>query len=325
MVRGEPVLAFFVVLSIYLTLAMVADPRKRRLGYAVGLGVSIGLAILSRQWSFALFPAIGAFALVVALKEKRRAWPFLRLIIVSFVIAGVVGGWFYIRLKIKYGSVATFNREPQSQFAFSNQPPEFYFGLGLPELFTNPIRPSYPNETIPLFYSDTWGDYWCYFLVNGYTMGLGHDWDVSNRDTMAPYLGRVNLVSLPLSVLLVAGLVLGAIYLIGSLRYAWKAAGDVEAEAQYDTDLRFSLLQWFLVGSIIGYFIFLVLYPSLGKGATVKGTYMIQLFPFAAMLGAELFVQVKRKSARAYQFLLLVVIITFAHNLPAMFSRYIWI
>src|SRR4029078_6735662 len=36
---------------------------------------------------------------------------------------------------------------------------KFYVGLGLPEVFTGPIRPHYLNEAIPTTYSDVWGDY----------------------------------------------------------------------------------------------------------------------------------------------------------------------
>ena len=38
-------------------------------------------------------------------------------------------------------------------------PRRFYVGLGLPDVFTDPIRPHFRNEAIPTTYSEVWGDY----------------------------------------------------------------------------------------------------------------------------------------------------------------------
>ena len=93
-------------------------------------------------------------------------------------------------LFFEYGSITAFNRDPSS-FSFRNQPLSFYFGLGLNDIFSKPIRGfSMTNMVLPVLYADTWGDYWGYFNV---TMGKG---GLDTNYEIVPYLGRVNLISL---------------------------------------------------------------------------------------------------------------------------------
>src|SRR5579862_8457607 len=58
-----------------------------------------------------------------------------------------------------------FNRGGARGLSLGNETGRFYFGLGDGRLFTEPLRPNFPNELIPIFYSETWGDYWEFFLV----------------------------------------------------------------------------------------------------------------------------------------------------------------
>ena len=131
-------------------------------------------------------------------------------------------GWFFAHLDARYGSLTAFNRSGVAGFSFANQPTRFYVGSGDPFLFTHPVRPAFSNQALPIFYTETWGDYWCYFVVAGRKQSTG-EWVsglpfrfafeprrvpaglMTNRFRMAPYLGRVNLVSLlPTTFLLLA-------------------------------------------------------------------------------------------------------------------------
>ena len=47
----------------------------------------------------------------------------------------------------------------------SNPAPSFYLGSGNGNLFSDPIRGAFPNQLLPILYSETWGDYWGYFVV----------------------------------------------------------------------------------------------------------------------------------------------------------------
>src|SRR4029078_10874276 len=101
-----------------------------------------------------------------------------------------------------------------------------YLGLGLDRLFRDPVRPVFRNKLLPIFYSETWGDYWGVFVVYARDAKTGQflrarrleealtapahpeAWD-TNRERIAPYLGRVNLAALAPFCLVLAGLGLG--------------------------------------------------------------------------------------------------------------------
>ncbi len=165
MVRGEPLLAFMITASVYWTLRAYRTTPRRWKDFVI-LGVLLGLAILSRQWAFLIFPALAAFALLLPASRTMQRLINLKPLLVSFAIAALVGGWFYLSLNLRFGKLTTFSRTPKP-WSLSDQPARFYFGLGLDALFSDPIRPAYVDEFIPMFYSEFWGDYQCYFVVYG--------------------------------------------------------------------------------------------------------------------------------------------------------------
>ena len=71
-----------------------------------------------------------------------------------------------LRLYARFGTITPYNR-PLQPWTLREEPVDFYLGLGLPELFTDPIRPQFTNELIPTYYSEYWGDWEGYFLVYG--------------------------------------------------------------------------------------------------------------------------------------------------------------
>ena len=328
-VRGEPLLAFLCVLVVYKTLTVFVEDACS-LSNIVVLGFSLGLLILARQWGFFLFPAIIIFVGILVLKQKQKWLPFLKATMVSLFVASVVGGWFYIHLYREYGTIRAFNRPPRPAFSFSNQPLDFYFGLGLDKLFSDPVRNSFPNQFFPIFYSEFWGDYWCDFIVFGRDVrngrfvwgreletNLSKDppplWLKTNRYGVRSYLGRVNLVSLFPSVVLLAGIVLG-------MAYFGRFVGNYFTS---DRTTIYSLLHLVIAISIAGYFWFLIMYPSLKKGVTIKATYMLHLFPLLSILAGELLQRIKEKSIYVYQVILMLLAISTLHNLPVFITRYV--
>jgi hypothetical protein len=276
-----------------------------------------------------LLPAIAIFAALLMLKRRQRRAPILKTVLLSFFIAFIVGGWFYINLYNRYGSVKTYIIYARPTFSFSNQPSKFYFDLSLDRLFKDPIRRAFPNQFLPLFYSEIWGDYWCYFLVFGKHIPSGRyisgkelrnlTWGRSpppefetNRYEIGKYLGRVNIVSLFPSLLLFAGVILGTIYFI---KFAIKNLPN-------DGMAMSSLPYLAVVTSFAGFFWYLIMYPMPGKGDTIKATYIIQIFPFIAILAGELLEIIKKSSFRIYWILLTVLIITILHNFPTFITHY---
>ncbi len=339
LIRGEPFVTLFATLSVYLTLILFARdlipgqpplPNSRRVLHLVGLGICLGLAVLSRQWAFFLFPALALFVGLLLLKAhgaQRKIM--LGSLIASFVIAFAVGGWFYLSLLARYGTVTAFNRNPHARFSFSNQPPEFYTGLGFPELFTDPIRNAFPNQFIPIFYTETWGDYWGYFIVAGRDTRTNEllvgsyqqpqwakerppAWFVTNKFEVTPYLGRVNIVSLLPTGIMLAGMILGLIHLV-------RFMGQIPHPLPVGNTL-FTLIIFL---TLAGYAWFLIRYPNPDKGDTIKASYMLHLYPFLALLSGQVLQRIKIASPIAGRILVFLLFAVLLHNLPAMITHYI--
>jgi hypothetical protein len=142
-------------LSMLLTAValLLAARLLGRSGYhwqlAVATGVALGLGQLVRAFS------LWTFAAVVVALAVARAW---RPLLVVVLATAVVASPWYIRQAIRYGD-PVFDRPTRHESIWDRRPARFYVGLGLPQVFTDPIRPHFLNEAIPTTYSDVWGDY----------------------------------------------------------------------------------------------------------------------------------------------------------------------
>jgi hypothetical protein len=165
-IRGEPFVAFFSMMAVYYATLMFTT-RRFALDTATMLGVALGLCALSRQWGVLLIPAVLLFLTVQWLRLPECRVAIVKVLFLSSLLALFIAGRFYVSLRLKYGSITKFHRDPAVRFSFGNQPPEFYFGLSPGLLFSAPVRPSFPNQFLPKFYSELWGDYWGYFAVYG--------------------------------------------------------------------------------------------------------------------------------------------------------------
>jgi len=328
-IRGEPLAAFLTVFVIYKVLIIfVRDDHRMR--NVLALGIALGLAILSRQTGLFLFPIIAIFVAMLVLK-KRQLWTFfVRTTVLVFLIAFIIGGWFYIHLYSGHGTIASYNITPMEKFSFSNQSPKFYFDLALNKVFKDPIRPAFPNRFLPTFYSEFWGDYLCYFVVYGIDTKNGDfirgyvleeeasvppypKWLRTNRDTIKGYMGRVNAASLFPSLIMLAGFMLGIVYLVKSI---FKSS---DPEKIYTS---FSLPQLVIVVSFAAFMYFLIMYPSPIKGDNIKATYMLHVFPFIAILAGEFVYKISQKSRLWYMAILILLVLSVAHNFPVFFTRY---
>lgn len=323
MVRGEPLLAFMVTASVYWTLRAYRTTGRRWRDFII-LGVLLGMTILSRQWAFLIFPALLAYALVLPACGPMERLLNLKPLMISLAIAALVGGWFYLSLNLRFGKLTTFSRTPKP-WSFSDQPPRFYYGLGLDSLFSDPIRPAYVDEFIPTFYSEFWGDYQCYFLVYGKNrMGrfvsgielkqsldrepLPHSF-TTNRFRIAASMGRAQAAAIVPSLVFLAGLGMGglAIFGIGS------------------DDRRLGLPAMIVVTSMLGYFVFTIRFANLVTGDTIKATYMLQIVPMLAVLGASFIIEVQDRFPKAFRVLTVLLMLSAILNAPFLFTRYVTI
>ena len=64
---------------------------------------------------------------------------------------------------VRYGGPLAFSRPDPTQWTLQGRPSEFYTGLGLNKLFTEPYSPNFRNQLLPVTYADWWGDWHRYF------------------------------------------------------------------------------------------------------------------------------------------------------------------
>jgi hypothetical protein len=148
MFHPEPLSMLFTAVALLLAARMLKR-HDYRWQLAVATGVALGLGQLVRAFS------LWTFAAVVIAFAVARAWR--PLVVVALATAVVASPW-YIRQAIKYGN-PVFDRPTQHKPVWERRQARFYVGLGLPEVFTDPIRPHFVNEAIPTTYSELWGDY----------------------------------------------------------------------------------------------------------------------------------------------------------------------
>jgi hypothetical protein len=148
MFHPEPLSMLLSAVALLLAARMLGR-RDYRWQLAVATGVALGLGQLVRAFSLWTFAAV-VLAFVVA-----RAWRPLAVVVVA--VAVVASPW-YVRQAIKYGD-PVFDRPTPHKTIWDRRPARFYFGLGTPEVFTEPVRPHFRNEAIPTTYSEVWGDY----------------------------------------------------------------------------------------------------------------------------------------------------------------------
>ena len=326
-VREEPYSIFLAVFSAKILLEILIR-GQRSLSKALTLGICIGLLLLTRQWAFFLLPAMIITVVIDALKHTERIPDYLKMSVESLIAILIISSWFYIHLLINAGSPMAFNRAVADQFNVSNQPRSFYLGRGSGKLFIDPVRESFPRQFIPIFYSEIWGDYWCYFSVFGWDsrasvyvagdlltsyVSKAPDWLTTNRFSMGEYLGKVNLVSILPTLLAILGFCSGFIafcYVLLQKRTSAENTG-------------FSFFMLLILSSMLGYLWFHLKYPVPGEGDTIKATYMLQIFPFVALLTGGVMQRIRRISTIPYYLFLGTLAMVFVHNFNAMLTHYI--
>ncbi len=303
-VRAEPYVAFFIVLSVYWLIRVYQD-ESFKLSHVFALGISLGLLVLSRQWGFFLYPAIGLVWLWSLLRDRAATWRFTKAVAAGGLISFVVGGWFYIHLYVNYGSFTQFNIDTPG-FSISNLPAGYFTSSGLKDflIFKEPIRPVFDTTFFPVFYSDTWGDYWGYFTYYKQNTGFG-----SNEKTIAPYLGRVNLLDILPSLLLAGGVGFCTLLL-----FRRKLPATAE-------NFSLALVTLTAITSFAGFLWFVIsYYPS--AVSVNKAAYIVQLFLMLVFPGAELMERIRARAPIVYWILFAALGIILIHNLPGMITNY---
>ena len=142
-----------------------------------------------------------------------------------------------------------------------------------------------------------WGDYWGYFSFTSSNLEQGR-----NQLLIGDYLARVNLISL-----------LPTFVLILSL-FNLKKTNINKQLCKY---IQFSILFTFF-----GYIWFLIRYPEIPTGDTIKSTYILQLFHLIAFSAAIYLDDLREKNFKLYYSLVFLLLGVFTHNISAMLSHF---
>jgi hypothetical protein len=327
LIRSEPYLVFFILLYIE-QLIILGKRETHPLRHALFGGGLFGAALLSRQWGILILPGVFVYAVFLILSQKHRRRQLALAFTFSGILAFLVSGWFYLSLQSRFGSVTAFNREPAERFSLKNKPASFYIGLGNGQLFRDPVRDSFNNQLFPILYSETWGDYWEFFLVYGKDLRTGKAvqgdrliraikenqspaWLQTNRYEIASYLGRVNLVSLIPSAIAVTSFVLCLLQIFTK----------VDAKKKLFEPAVISLFTGMILSTFIGYLWFLIQYPTL-DGDTIKSTYILHIFPLLALLIGFQGSRLSKRKPWAYPIGIGIFLVIFIHNIGTMLTRY---
>ena len=306
-VRAEPYIVFFIALSIYLINEILKN-TSFNYKLVIATGISLGLLVLSRQWGFFIFPAIFLLIIWIFIQDRKTGWLRTRQFFLITILSAIIGGWFYIHLYLDYGTFSAFNiKRPKYPSVIQTLSFLRQTGLGDMSLFDKPVRPAFDHLSFfGIMYSETWGDYWGYFTF--IKPGFASD-TKGNQATMAPYLGQVNLVSIFPSLLLLAGFLFGIIQI-------FQLRGPLTLER---TSTVFVTL--LASSTILGYLWFVYRY-FMQTNLVIKATYIIQLFIALLFLFAGFMEVIRKKSQLAYNLILIILVLVFIHNLPAMITRY---
>ena len=83
------------------------------------------------------------------------------------------------------------------------------------------------------------------------------------------------------------------------------------------------LLILFVIFSLAVFGWFLIRYPDLNKGDTIKATYTLHAFPVLAILASQPLTSVVRRWPSILPVTLVILALVFIHNLPAMLTKFI--
>jgi len=259
MFHPEPLSLFFSTLAIALAARMLVR-RRYSLAPALGIGAALAAGQLVRAWTLwtvGVVLLVLSVALVTRRAERRAIGRALAVVAVAAVVLPLP--W--------YGYQATqydnpiFDRPQVEAPLWDRRPLGFYVSLGLPDVLTDPVRPSFSNRFAPVAYAEVWGDY---FGVWHWNSSGGPPSESEHRETVVQAV-----LGAPFTLLAVAGW-------LALLVFSIRRPADEPAR------LLVSLLP---AAALVGVLYFATAYPTT-DGDTGKGSFMLTALPaWAACFG----------------------------------------
>jgi Dolichyl-phosphate-mannose-protein mannosyltransferase len=238
--------AFLVAAAVLVFVRAAQDGFGLR--HAVGVGVLLGVAAVTRQTAAVVAVTLGVAALLLG----RRAA--LRFVVVAAVALAVVAGPWWGYQAARFGNPLQANLDRPGYMLPHGEPASFYVSFPLRDLALHPYRDAFANQLLPKFHADLWSDWY----------GVDrHYWSAPS------HLDRVlassqSVLGLPFDVIVTVGLLW---FGVPALR---------RREPVLATLTLLTVVSW------VAFVATLVRYPQAG-GDPIKASYLLFLAPAAAL------------------------------------------
>jgi 4-amino-4-deoxy-L-arabinose transferase-like glycosyltransferase len=189
MFHPEALNALLVGLAIFLV--VTASRRDWPPAYAVGTGLILGLAAVTRETAVAV--ALGVL-LGLAVTRKRRALRFAGVYLAALAL--VAGPWWGYQTA-RFGNPFYTNLVLPGHALQGGQPREFYVSAPVEDLVVHPYRPAFAGQLWPQFHADLWSDW--FGGQHGY-------WPDAPGTATRVVLSSQSVLGLAFSVVAIAGL-----------------------------------------------------------------------------------------------------------------------
>ena len=271
MFHPEPLSLLFSTLAVVLAARMLVR-RRYSLASALGIGAALAAGQLVRAWNLWTVGVV-LLALCVALvtrRSERRA--IARALAVAAVAAISLPLPWYAYQATQYEN-PIFDRPQVEAPLWDRRPLGFYVSLGLPDVLTDPVRPSFSNRFAPVAYSEIWADY---FGVWHWNSSGGPPSESEHREMVAQAI-----VGAPFTLLAIAG---------------WLALLALSIRRPSDEPARL-LVTLLPAAALVGVLYFATAYPTT-DGDTGKGSFMLTAVPAWAACFGFAFDGITRRSPR---------------------------
>ncbi|MBI3736121.1 hypothetical protein HY256_06375, partial [Candidatus Sumerlaeota bacterium] len=176
-------------------------------------GLFLFLAAWTRPFGVAPLAAMSLSFPYFILRDRVnwRNWVVPAAIILGIGGAGMLSSLEFNQLRFGKSMPLPYDQQPLRRLP----PLSFYFGIDPGAMLTRPVRPSFGQTSIPVFYSDLWGDYWRYWILadaerpsnRDHKSAKGTGFSKLDRRWI-PLLGVQNLLALYPTLLMSGGLLM---------------------------------------------------------------------------------------------------------------------
>jgi 4-amino-4-deoxy-L-arabinose transferase-like glycosyltransferase len=256
MFHPEP-LEMLLTAGALVVLARMVRTRDYSWRLAVPLGALLGLGQLVRAWSLWMVVLSMIILVTVAVTDRALRRSALGALGIAVVVAALVPSPWYAHQALRYSN-PVFDQPQPDEFLLARRPLAFYFDARFPDVVTHPWRDRFNDRFLPVFYTETWGDYFGFWSW-GSTRG-------ERTDAIDAELTRQSALGL-----LPTGIALAGVFALLALALTRPREDPGRLVVSLPPVIATSAVLYFAVA-----------YPT-KDGDTIKGTYAMAAVPALAV------------------------------------------